>query len=55
MSFVASLKEEKDFWLNCLLEIQAGYKMAYGRDYFFLKFIKINAANMQLFVRRDYL
>lgn len=28
MSFVASLKEEKDFWLKCLLELQAGYKMA---------------------------
>lgn len=31
MPFVASVKEETDFWRNCLLEIKVGYKMADGR------------------------
>lgn len=30
-SFVASLKEEKDFWRNCLLEMKAGYEIADGK------------------------
>ena len=29
--FVASVKEEKDFWLNCLLEMKAGYEIADGK------------------------
>ena len=30
-SFVVSVKEEKDFWLNCLLEMKAGYEIADGK------------------------
>ncbi|XP_068694496.1 DENN domain-containing protein 3-like [Montipora foliosa] len=30
LSFVASMKEENEFWRKCLLEIKAGYMMASG-------------------------
>ena len=31
MPFVASVKEEKDFWRKCLLEMKAGHEIADGR------------------------
>lgn len=30
--FVASVKEDKDSWRNCLLEIKAGYEIADGKS-----------------------
>ena len=31
VSFVASFKEDRDSWRNCLLEIKAGYEIADGK------------------------
>lgn len=31
MPFVASVKEDGESWRNCLLEIKAGYEVAYGK------------------------
>lgn len=40
-SFVASVKEEKDFWINCLLEMKAGYEIADGKARERLGYVKL--------------